>query len=555
VNFLNRMNHRGGRRPRPVRTYCAWALRLIGCALAIASLSTPAAGKADPLERPSVTAPPNSVVLEHTRGGAYFVAEPLKEEYDRLLGRVRALRAELDAGQVSGPEVLRELKELQPKLDRLRADIEKAKVLVSPLKVHQQAEEVTFDLGPERLLVVNGDHVRLIGWDGPGVKCVIEKTVLAPDQKPVDEHLRGLKVVHKHGPAPNVVGRTAAERDAEERDFLATPDGAKLTGPQRESRAAFLREIDETYAPYAAFQGKPVDMVSVEGLTHEQGNRQVSVKIESDGGGASHGSDWQRHAVLTVYVPPCHAVAVRGCLGSLDVRGVRAAVLLTRDDSHDRDYRGTFHVRDLHGPLTAIDVPLDEVAGVDGAVTVDSTTELANTGTTHGPDGRTMYIPPPRALSLRNIKGDLTARFTRADLTVEGVAGRIDVRNDFGSTALIATATLPADKAHRLISASGRVEVKLSAGVLEHLPLYALTNCGSIRTDVPQDVLEETNFTLGRAAAETGRYWRGLKPVRKERDDLFGVAGRVKAIVEGADRSPGLDVISRAGAIRVQLQP
>src|SRR5687767_4819961 len=206
MNSMYRMNHRRCRSAWSVRTCLAWAFRLVCGALAVASIPVPAAGKADPLEPAAVTAPANSVVLEHTRGGAYFVSEPLKEEYDRLLSRVRALRAELDAGQVTGPQVLRELNELQPKLDRLRADIEKAKVLVSPLKVHEQAEEVTFDLGPERLLIVNGDHVRLRGWDGPGVKCVIDKTVLAPDDNPVDEHLRGLKVVHKHGAAPNVVG-------------------------------------------------------------------------------------------------------------------------------------------------------------------------------------------------------------------------------------------------------------------------------------------------------------------------------------------------------------
>src|SRR5215218_4794540 len=118
-------------------------LRLLACVWAVACLvskagAPPAAAAAEVTEARAV-APPKSVVLEHTRGGAYFVSEPLKEEYDRLLARVRALRAELDGGQASGPEVIRELRELQTKLDRLRADIDKAKVLVSPLKVHSQS--------------------------------------------------------------------------------------------------------------------------------------------------------------------------------------------------------------------------------------------------------------------------------------------------------------------------------------------------------------------------------------------------------------------------------
>ena len=111
------------------------------------------------------------------------------------------------------------------------------------------------------------------------------------------------------------------------------------------------------------------------------------------------GSDWQRRASLTVYVPAaCRAVAVRGCQGSLDVHGVSAPLLLTSDGSHDRDYEGTFVVRNLAGPLTAVNVPLDLVDGVRGDVTLTCTTELVNTGTLHDAarGNRTLYTPPPR---------------------------------------------------------------------------------------------------------------------------------------------------------------
>lgn len=543
------LDHLSVARRATLRVLCPIAL----LCLASSAGSPPAAAE---VTEARATAPPKSVVLEHTRGGAYFVSEPLKQEYDRLLSRVRALRAELDGGQARGPEVIRELSELQTKLERLRGDIEKAKVLVSPLKVHTQSEEVTFDIGPERLIVITADHIRLRGWDGPGAKCVLEKTVLAPDANPVDDHLKGLKVVHRHGPAPDLVGRAAAEIDADEKAYLAGPDGAKLTEPQRKSRAAFVRDIAAGRAPYTAFQGKPLDAIEIQGLTHEQGNRQVTVRIDSPGGGgASLGSDWQRHAVLTVYVPPAtEAVAVRGCLGSLEITGVHAkSLLLTRDGSHDRDYRGTFNVKNLHAALTAIDVPLDVVESVHGAVTIHCGEELANTGTTHGPDGRTLYTPPPRALAVRKVDGDLTARFTRSDLTIDDVGGRIDVRNEFGPTTLVATAAAPvADKAHRIVSEAGVVTARLSLKSLAQLPVHALTNCGTIRTDAPQDLLEETSFSTGRDASGTGRAWRGLKPKPKAgADDFFGTADRVKAIVEGAERSPGLDLLSRGGVVRV----
>src|SRR5215213_8360649 len=143
------------------------ALCRTGCALAFVCVAAFATETGAPalaqVAETRATAPPKTVVLEHTRGGAYFVSEPLKEEYDRLLARVRALRAELDGGQVSGPDVVRELKTLQPKLDQLKKDIDAAKVLVSPLKVHTQTETVTFDFGPERMLVITADHVRLRG--------------------------------------------------------------------------------------------------------------------------------------------------------------------------------------------------------------------------------------------------------------------------------------------------------------------------------------------------------------------------------------------------------
>ena len=136
---------------------------LLGCLCTAAWLTDAAARAADV----KADAPPGQVVLRHTPGGEYFVASDLKEEYDRLLARVQSLQADLDAEHASGPDVLVELKELRPKLDRLRTEIEQKKVLVSPLKVHSQTEETTFDLGPERLLVITADHVRVLGWEGP----------------------------------------------------------------------------------------------------------------------------------------------------------------------------------------------------------------------------------------------------------------------------------------------------------------------------------------------------------------------------------------------------
>jgi hypothetical protein len=532
------------------------AATLLGCLCTGAWLTVAAVRAADV----KADAPPGQVVLRHTPGGAYFVAAPLKKEYDRLLAQVQALQADLDADRATGPDVLAELKDLQARLEKLRTEIDQKKVLVSPLKVHTQVEEMTFDLGPERLLVITADRVRVLGWEGPQIKCVLEKTVLAPGDQPADEHLRGLKIVHHLGPAPGIVGKSQAERDADEQKFLATEDGRKMTDAARKGRNDLLREIAAAHAPYAAFQGKAIDTVEIDGLTFEQGNRQVGVEIRSPGGGASSGSDWQRRAALTVYVPACKALAVRGCQGSLEVRGVSAPLVLTNDGSHDRDYDDTFVVRDLAGPLTAVNVPLDLVDGVRGDVTLNCTTEMVNTGTVHDAarGDRTLYTPPPRALTCRNIDGGLTAWFTRSDLKVEKVSGRLDVRNEFGNTAVTLADPL-ADKAHRILSESGRIEVRLSANSLGNLPLQALTNCGTVRTDAPEDVLEDTSFMLGRDHGGASRDWRGVKSVRKGGaaggGDFFAATDRLAAVLEGRDRSPGLDLISRCGVVRVTYEP
>jgi hypothetical protein len=382
---------------------------------------------ADDVPRVEGTAPPGHELLAHRRGGAYFIAKALKEDYDRLLGQMKALKAELGAGRMTGEEAQRSLRDLQGQLEKLRKEIEQKRVLVSPVKIHVQTETTTFDLGPEQLLVITADNVQVEGWEGSQVKCVLEKTILAPDDKPVDAHLKGLKVIHKLGLVRQLVGRTPAEVDADEQKFLASPDGREMNDDNRRSRKALVQQIAGDYAIFHDFQGKSIDTLEIEGLTHQQGNRQIIVGINSPDGGGTLGSDWQRHAALTVYVPKCRAVALRGCLVGLDVTDLHAALILSRAGSQNRDYDGTFRIRGLDGDLTVDNAPLDLIESVRGNVTLVSTMEMANTGTQHAGGERTAYTPPPRVLTCRNIEGDFSAWFTRGDLKLSEISGRIDV--------------------------------------------------------------------------------------------------------------------------------
>jgi hypothetical protein len=538
----------------------AWLLVFLG------SFSALAAHGQD-VPRVEGTAPRGHELLKHQRGGAYFIARTLKEDYERLLAQVKALKQDLEAQRITGLEAERELRGLQDALEKLRAEIEEKKVLVRPVRIHQQTETTLFDLGAERLLVITADNIRIEGWDGPQVKCVLEKTVLAADDKPVDEHLKGLQVVHRHGPAPNLVGRPAAETDAGERKFLASPDGKKLDEQGRKSRHALVHQIAGAYGVYREFQGKAIDTLEIEGLTHEQGNRQIVVGIKVPGGGGTLGSDWQRHAALTVYAPRCKSVALRGCLAGLDVADLHASLVLTRAGSQNRDYNGTFRVRNLNGDLTADNVPLDLVDSVHGNVQIISTLELANTGVQHEGGQRTAYTPPPRVLVCRNIDGDFSAWFTRGDLKLTDISGRIDVRNEFGDTTLVAAAPIAA-KSHRLLSESGRIEVQLTRDATGDLPIQALTNCGTVRTNAHQDFLEDTSFSTGATAEKVGRDsrgrdWRGVKSARKAShgpesfsvgpESFFAGMERLDAVLTGDDRTSGLDLISRGGTVIVTV--
>jgi len=502
----------------------ASVLRSVWIAIGVVCIT---AAQSNGLIRVEGQAPPDSALLKPTRGGYFVVSKPLKERYDGLLAQVQSLQADLDAERTSGEEAMSRLQSLQVELKSLREEIEREKVLVSPVKVHRQSETTTFELGPAKLLVITADYVRVEGWEGPQVKCVLEKTVLAPDDKPVDEQLKGIKLVHRHGLA-DLAGENARPR---------VPS-----------------EIAARLDLYRTFHGKQIDTLEIEGLTIEQGNQQIGIDIQLTSRTKMTHNAFQRYASLTVYVPACEAMALRGCLGSLDVRGVQGALLVTPDGSQDRNYDGTFEIRDVRGSLTVENAPLDLVEAIHGNVLIRSTTEMVDSGMHYEKGRQTHIASAPRALTCRKIDGDLTAWFTRSNLRLEAVAGRIDVRNEFGNTTLVVGPGL-AKKPHRVVSEAGWIELQVMPKTLEQLSLSALTNCGSIRTNAAQEVLHYVS-TQGRDPAGVSRDWCGLVS-GPDSPDGFGFMDRtvlVDAVLEGKDRPPGLDLISRGGAVRVTLE-
>jgi hypothetical protein len=519
-----------------------WFLVALACLLA---------GTAQSADTPHVEgqSPPGQEALKGTRGGYFFVDTSLKQQYDRLLSRLRALQADLDAERIGGAEALNELKDLQAKLKRLRSEIEQKKVLVSLGKVHRQNETMTFDLGPARLLYIGADNLRIEGWDGPQVKCVLEKTVIAAEGAAFDENLRGIKLRHRHGPAPELVGRTLAELEADEQKFLASPEGQKLNSQQRESRQQLIREIAESHERYRAFQGKEIDTVEIEGLTYQQGNRWIDFDIRSGNVSTISGGEWQRYASLTVYVPACHSVALGGGAEDLDVRGLHGDLVLSGGG-------GSGRVSNLHGSLNVYNLRLELVETIHGNVNIQSTI-TAVPSTSLGNGVRIVAPPAPPVLTCRNVEGNLTAWVMRDELNLEAIAGRIEVKNDFGKTTLTLDRAL-ADKRHRIVSESGRIEVRIAPGARGRLPLCAMTNCGVVRVpEAEEEMLHGSSYAL-KDNSGIFRMWGGVllahggpSPSLMRALDQHDA---IEHVVLGDDHSPALFLLSRSGTVQILYQ-
>ena len=138
------------------------------------------------------------------------------------------------------------------------------------------------------------------------------------------------------------------------------------------------------------------------------------------------------------------------------IESVDAPLTLTDAGSRDRDYNAEFTVVGVRQPLAVYNVPLDRVENAAADVTIVSTVEYANTGTTHSDGRRVAYTPATRACVIAGVGGDLSAWFSRANLHVSGVQGKIDVRNEAGDTVIDAQ-TLPPMPHHVAEAAVTRV--------------------------------------------------------------------------------------------------
>ncbi len=247
-------------------------------------------------------APPNMQSVGSTPGGAYFVDVELGKRYT-------AARRQLAASGGTDAALI-------AKIEMRREEVDKKKILIAAFQAHTKTTEKVYPLGDEQLVILTGDNVIVRGWKGPGVKCVVEKTILS-NEDVADADFDAIRVEHELTVAEGKVGLTQEKRDAQEREYLASENGLKLTEEQLENRKSFVAGIHHSYDDYLAFQGKEANTIQLVGLTFQEGNKNLSFRINSPGGGGLVSSQWQRSAKMTVYVPKCKSLAVGGCTPTL----------------------------------------------------------------------------------------------------------------------------------------------------------------------------------------------------------------------------------------------
>ena len=338
---------------------------------------------------------------------------------------------------------------LQSEIDETLREVEKTKLHIPGATLQNRAVAKTIPLGASDLVFIEAENVEIHGGEGAELKCVVKKTVLGEFDKAQDlsAEFDGVELVIRKSTGKELFGfyKTAAER----------PD--------------LKAQYDQF--PFKPLLDREFTVVTMKGLSYEEGNRQINVESSSETGQGTMGSQWRRHAKLIVTVPKCQGVAIQGGLGGLRVHALNGSLMI--QGTGNRDYSARYQVTDLGGSLTTSGIPIHEISGVTGDVSIINTSYAEDTVTSHGPDGVSIRPVAPKPSFYKGIRGSLQVDFCRADLTLEDVGGRVDVQNDFGKT-VWRTARAIAATDHRIISQSGAIEMSLPPKALGNLGLALL---------------------------------------------------------------------------------
>ena len=276
----------------------------------------------------------------------------------------------------------------------------------------------------------------------------------------------------------------------------------------------------------------------------------VSRRFSRSTGTGSSGGEWDRRAELTVQLPRQAIAAVLGCQVGVHVENYAGSLLLTTAESTDRDYNGTFTVAGVKGDFASYGVPLQSITQMEGTVTLDGT-HMMRDGSTHHADGiRRMTRDLSGETSIRGVKGSLTTRYLHTRLKIADITGTLDIENRYGPTLVELTDGIDREGSHRIVSESGTIRLQMPQPVLSLTPWALYTQVGEVRVNVNREVLEDVSFSTGKHS------WNGMITPR-QRDAPGGMMQafeRPQAALDNEERSPGFDVVSRAGRIVLQVE-
>ena len=222
-------------------------------------------------------APPGFDILEHSPTGVIYADKQLLKRYHELTDSTQRLRQQILAGDLSAQDAEERLTYLRQQLTTLKQQIDETKVLVEPFRSFAKTFRYEFPLSDSQRIVITADNVRVKGWEGPGILCVMEKVILS-EEPPADEEFDAIFVEHEIRIAQDWVGMTDQQRAADEAKFLASEDGRKLTDEAKKNRAKFVAEIHDSYAMYKDFQGREINALRIGGLSGQEGNRMITGK-------------------------------------------------------------------------------------------------------------------------------------------------------------------------------------------------------------------------------------------------------------------------------------
>jgi hypothetical protein len=203
-------------------------------------------------------------------------------------------------------------------------------------------------------------------------------------------------------------------------------------------------------------------------------------------------------------------------------------------------------VRNLHGLLVSRNVGLNLVENIEGSVTIAGNT--AQREIFYDKERLTEMMKANEPLVCRKIAGDLTLRLLMVNTAIEEIGGRVDVVNESGNTHWSLTAPL-ADSSHRIVSQTGRIDVQIARDVF--LPIEAVSECGVLRINKQDDVgQEEIEYGHTYSASQSWYGFRVPTAPRSPREQ----SERLSAVLEGRNRTAGVDLASREGTIVVQYE-